>query len=298
MGGSSSQPRTDPALSPINAFLVEELYTPEFLNSLQDNTGYWQAPNPHESLVEQVAASPTKKKKATHNRQKRMIESNDVPRQTPWTTEEEIALAKGWLAISKNSKHGNARRQDCPKWKEIAIPNFNTEFEGGSKRHKSSGSSSFNTEYGEASINLNTTVSDKDEDEMQEIRRPEGRDKARAAGRKNKGTRSAGSSNVNEDAFARREVECRKRELKQQDMRFYLQPCDHLTGDQRKEMDEINAKIKPKYNLRERECTEIHNAKMDKEQNAQIEDRLQVKGNQIHLNVGFHDLVTTLQSSY
>ncbi|GKC85414.1 gamma-glutamyltranspeptidase 1 [Tanacetum coccineum] len=139
--------------------------------------------------------------------------------------------------------------KDCPKWKEIAIPNFNTESEGGSKRHKSSGSSSFNTEYGEASINLNTTVSDKDEDEMQEIRRPEGRDKARAAGRKNKGTRSAGSSNVNKDALARREMKCREGELEQQDMRFYLQPYDHLTGDQRKAMDEIRAKIKAKYNL-------------------------------------------------
>ncbi|GKD40207.1 hypothetical protein Tco_1260414 [Tanacetum coccineum] len=221
MGGSSSQPRTDPAMSPINTFPAEELYTSEFSDSLQDNTGYWQAPNPHESPVEQVATSPTKKKKATRNRQKRTIESDDAPWQTPWTTEEEIALAKGWLAISENSKHGNARRQD--------------------------------------------------EDEMQEIRRPEGRDKARAAGRKNKGTRSAGSSNVNEDAFARlmvtemttqekeerlafldikrREMKCRERELEQQDMRFYLQPYDHLTGDQRKAMDEIRAKIKAKYNL-------------------------------------------------
>nr|GEZ92829.1 hypothetical protein [Tanacetum cinerariifolium] len=47
----------------------------------------------------------------------------------------------------------------------------------------------------------------------------------------------------------RREVEYRERELEQQDMRFYLQPYDHLTGDQRKAMDEIWAKIKAKYNL-------------------------------------------------
>ncbi|GKC15162.1 hypothetical protein Tco_1011944 [Tanacetum coccineum] len=59
-----------------------------------------------------------------------------------------------------------------PKWQEIAIPNFNTGSDGGSKRHKSSGSSSFNTESGEASINLNTNVGDNDEDEVQEIRRP------------------------------------------------------------------------------------------------------------------------------
>ncbi|GKC61126.1 hypothetical protein Tco_1088724 [Tanacetum coccineum] len=101
---------------------------------------------------------------------------------------------------------------------------------------------------------------------------PEGTDKAKAAGRKNKGSKSAGSSNVNEDALARlmvtemtthekeerlafldikkREVECREREIEQQDMRFYLQPYDHLTWDQRQAMDEIRAKIKAKYNLK------------------------------------------------
>ncbi|GJR26133.1 hypothetical protein Tco_1102365 [Tanacetum coccineum] len=82
-----------------------------------------------------------------------------------------------------------------------AIPKFATE-SGGSKRHKSSGSSSFNTESGEASINLNTNVGDNDEDEVQEIRRPQGKDKARYAG-KNKGSKSLGSSTVNEDALTR-----------------------------------------------------------------------------------------------
>ncbi|GKB60043.1 hypothetical protein Tco_0916229 [Tanacetum coccineum] len=88
MGDSSSQPRKDPAMSPINAFPIEELYSPQFLDSFQDNTGYWKEPNPHESPVEQVATSPTKKKKATRNRQKRTIQSDDAPR-----------------------KHGNLRRQ-------------------------------------------------------------------------------------------------------------------------------------------------------------------------------------------
>ncbi|GJS03576.1 glutathione S-transferase T3-like protein [Tanacetum coccineum] len=159
--------------------------------------------------------------------------------------------------------------KDRPKWQEIAIPKFSTE-SGGSKRHKSSGSSSFNTESGEASINLNTNVGDNDEDEVQEIRRPEGRDKARGAG-KNKGSKMSGSSTINEDALARlmvsemtahekeerlaflkikrREVECCEREIKQQDMRLYLLPYDHLTRDQRNAMDEIRAKIKAKYNL-------------------------------------------------
>ncbi|GKC75515.1 hypothetical protein Tco_1126289, partial [Tanacetum coccineum] len=70
------------------------------------------------------------------------------------------------------------------------------------------------------------------------------------------GTKSSASSSVNNDALARlmvtemgaqekeerlafleikrREVECRERELEQQDMRFYLQSYDHLVGDQRK----------------------------------------------------------------
>ncbi|GJX29459.1 hypothetical protein Tco_0237538 [Tanacetum coccineum] len=54
----------------------------------------------------------------------------------------------------------------------------------------------------------------------------------------------------------RREVECREREIaaqeyrqQQEDIRFYLQPYDHLTEDQRMAMDEAKANIKAKYNL-------------------------------------------------
>nr|GFC42457.1 hypothetical protein [Tanacetum cinerariifolium] len=141
--------------------------------------------------------------------------------------------------------------RDRPKWKEIELPRFSTG-SGGSKRHKSSGFSSFNTESGEASINLNTNVGDNNEDEVQKIRRPGGRDKARATWRKNKGSKLTGSSTLNEDKMARvdgnwddssgeeehlefleikmRDVECREQEIEQQDMRFYLQPYDHLTG--------------------------------------------------------------------
>nr|GFB51910.1 hypothetical protein [Tanacetum cinerariifolium] len=222
-----------------------------------------------------------------------------------WTTKEEFALAKGWLAVYKNSKDGNAKKKQgfwCEvleyiesktkqygrrtyggvlgKWKtmrppvirfsriysnvmrmaqesgaedednvqkamiryevETEIPFKLQHWSGGSKRHKSSGSSSFNTESGETSTNLNTNVSDNDEDEVQEIQRPEGRDKARATGRKNKGSKPAGSSTLNEDEMARlmvtemtalekeerlafleikiREVKCREREIEQQDM--------------------------------------------------------------------------------
>ncbi|GJV60791.1 hypothetical protein Tco_1348838 [Tanacetum coccineum] len=122
--------------------------------------------------------------------------------------------------------------KDSPKFQEIAFPNFNQGSQGSSKRQKSSGSSSFNAEFGDASINLNNTVND--EDDVQEIRRPKGRDKAKAAA-KNKGSKASGSSTTNDDALARlmvtemiaaevaqhekfmqlkmREVECREREI-------------------------------------------------------------------------------------
>nr|GEU30983.1 hypothetical protein [Tanacetum cinerariifolium] len=92
--------------------------------------------------------------------------------------------------------------KDHPKRQEIAIPTFNTGSEGSSKRHKSTSSSSLNTKSGEASINLNYNVSDNDKDNVQEIRRPEGRDKAKSTGKK-KGSKSSASSSVNKDALAR-----------------------------------------------------------------------------------------------
>ncbi|GJS59553.1 hypothetical protein Tco_0654337 [Tanacetum coccineum] len=174
-------------------------------------------------MVEQVETSPTKnKKKVTRNRQKRTSQSVDALRQTPWTTEQEIVLPKGWLAFSENSKDGNAKKQ-VGFWCEEsrAGDEYYVQKSGGSKRHKTSGFSSFNTESGEASINLNTNVGDNDEDEVQEIRRPEGRDKARALEKEER------------LAFLEikmKEVECREREIKQQDMKFYLKPYDHLTG--------------------------------------------------------------------
>nr|GEU54263.1 hypothetical protein [Tanacetum cinerariifolium] len=56
--------------------------------------------------------------------------------------------------------------KDSSKWQEIELPNFSIE-SGGSKRHKSSGSSSFNTETEEACINLNTNVCENNEDEVE-----------------------------------------------------------------------------------------------------------------------------------
>ncbi|GJY00498.1 hypothetical protein Tco_0357516 [Tanacetum coccineum] len=220
MGGSSSQPRTNPPRSPINAFPIEELYTPEFSESLQENTGYWQEPNTYEGVGEQVTTSPTKKKKATRNRQKRPIQTDDAPRQIAWTIEEEIALAKGWRAVSENSQYGNARKKYGFWCEVLAYIESKTKQEGrqtndivesgaGDEDYVQKAMSHYQAETGhpfkfiesgDVSINLNTTVAD--EDEVREIRRLGGRDKARAAA-KNKGSKASGSSTMNDDALAR-----------------------------------------------------------------------------------------------
>nr|GEZ65210.1 hypothetical protein [Tanacetum cinerariifolium] len=190
-----------------------------------------------------------------------------------WTTGEEIALDKGWVAVSENSKYGNARKEhgfwcevleyierktkqyvcrtyvmesgssnedyinralihyqvetvntfkyrhcwevlkDSLKSNTQELPKFATESEGGSKRHKSSGSSSFDTESVDASINLNINVSDNDEDDAL--------------------ARGCGSG-----------VSSTPRRQK------VLSPYDHLIGDQQMPIDEAMAVIKAKYNLR------------------------------------------------
>ncbi|GJW45199.1 hypothetical protein Tco_0073998 [Tanacetum coccineum] len=273
----------------------------------------------NEATGEQVATSPTKKKKATRNRQKRLIQTDDAPRQIAWTIEEEIALAKGWKVVSENSERGNARKKDgfwveameyiesktkmegrrtydmvlgkwksvrpvvvrfcgvynnvmrmaqesgagdedyvqkamihyqaetglpfkfrhcwdvlkdSPKFADIAFPNLSQGSQGSNKRHNSSGSSSFNTESGDANINLNNTIAGDDEVVA-------GDDEVLV---------------VNE--MTADEVECREREIaateyraQQEDMKLYLQPYDHLTAEQRLAWEEIRAKIKAKYNL-------------------------------------------------
>ncbi|GKE61859.1 hypothetical protein Tco_1512226 [Tanacetum coccineum] len=70
------------------------------------------------------------------------------------------------------------------------------------KRYKIAEFSSFNTESGDASINLNVDVGDDEEDEVQELARLMGRDKAK--GLKKKGAGSSGSSSsMNDEALVR-----------------------------------------------------------------------------------------------
>ncbi|GKB89787.1 hypothetical protein Tco_0962059, partial [Tanacetum coccineum] len=122
-------------------------------------------------------------------------------------------------------------------------------------------------------------VGDDDENEVQEIPRTMGRDKA--LGLKKKGVGSSGSSmNMNDETLARlmvselatqtasaiamkkderaayfeikkREVELREREFelqayrqRQEDMRFYMQPYDHLTRVQLAHMEAMRSEIK------------------------------------------------------
>ncbi|GKD81618.1 hypothetical protein Tco_1348457 [Tanacetum coccineum] len=81
------------------------------------------------------------------------------------------------------------------------------------------------------------------------------RDKAKGYMKK-KWPRSSGSSSMNDDALARLMAECHDRELaihesiqRQEDMRFYMQSYDHLTGDALMAMKALMAEIKAKYNL-------------------------------------------------
>ncbi|GJZ05385.1 hypothetical protein Tco_0538660 [Tanacetum coccineum] len=185
----------------------------------------------HEESPVEVTTPPPKPSK---RRQKRLatVRNEDVPRCTSWTNEEEIALCKGWVHVSKNSVKGrrieelkrnttsirhflNMKlnleyrlhfvivgrfRKKSPKWWEQVVPKYSNP--NPAKKSKTFGSSSFNTESGDASFNLNVDVLDEDEIEVQEIPRTLGRDKAR--GSKKKGAESTGSSmNMTDEALAR-----------------------------------------------------------------------------------------------
>ena len=108
---------------------------------------------------------------------------------------------------------------------------------------------------------------------MQEVPRPQGKDKAKAL--KKKGVSKSGSS-ANDEALAkmmisemaqqterdnelkrkeraewmaikRKEVEVNEYKSKQQDLMFYMQPYEHLTGEARKAVDEVRAGMKAKW---------------------------------------------------
>nr|GEU63117.1 hypothetical protein [Tanacetum cinerariifolium] len=176
------------------------MYLPQYSKDMYQNTIC------EESLVEVTAPPP----KPSRRRQKRLaiVRNEDAPRCTLWTNEEEIALRKGWVHVSEYSAKGNARKTDgfwtevldylgkkkinpvvertiCLKWWEQVVPKYS--YPNDAKKSKTSGSSSFNTESNDASFNLNFDAGDEDENEVQEIPRSMGRDKARGSKKKGAG---------------------------------------------------------------------------------------------------------------
>ncbi|GJT77283.1 hypothetical protein Tco_1044008 [Tanacetum coccineum] len=165
------------------------------------STGYWQEPNPHESPVEAVATSPLKTKNPIKARQKRMIQNDNAPRQITWRHEEEIVLAKGWVAVSENNKYSNARKE-AGFWCEV--------LDYMESKTKQYGRRTYDMVCGKWKTVRPAVV------------------------------RFCG---VYGNVMPQEYRQC------QEDIRFYFQPYDHLTGEQQMAMDEVRAEIKDKYNL-------------------------------------------------
>ncbi|GJR25180.1 RNA-directed DNA polymerase, eukaryota [Tanacetum coccineum] len=192
--------------------------------------------------IEEIQVPVTQKKTGrrcqTAPKKKQQKEKVVDQRCIPWTPEEETALCKGWVRISKDSVKGNMRNErgfwieilnvasdadylqralinyqaeygvsfillhcwevlkESEKWRSGEVPLFMKERnDGKNKRYKLSGSSLFNTkESGEESINLNTTVGDEAENEVEEVRRPKPMDRDQAKRKMKAGSASSASS--------------------------------------------------------------------------------------------------------
>ncbi|GKE41419.1 hypothetical protein Tco_1468703 [Tanacetum coccineum] len=133
------------------------------------------------------------------------------------------------------------------KWIDTKVPSFAAKHQA-RKRYKTSGSSSFNTESGDTSINMNVDVGDDEEDEHL------ARLMVSELAMHNK--RAIEMKNEERLAFLeikRRDVECHERELtmqeyrqRQEDIRFYMHPYNHLTKDALNHMEALRAEIKAK----------------------------------------------------
>ncbi|GJZ52862.1 zinc finger BED domain-containing protein RICESLEEPER 2-like protein [Tanacetum coccineum] len=260
----------------------------EFPDSFQQNTGSFQETAREYSSVKATTSLPKTKSKLTRGRQKRTIQSNDAPQidnmrkdagfwsevlqymESKTQQYESGASDEDYYAralVDYEAENGTTFKlchyweilKGSLKWMQSDVPKFVAKSGEGSKRYKASGSSTFNTESGEASINLNVDVGDDEEDEAQEIRRPIGRDKVKDAAKK-KGSRASGSSSMNDEALARlmasemaTENE-RAIEMQKEERLAFLEikrrePYDHLIGDARAAMEALRAEIKAKYNL-------------------------------------------------
>ncbi|GKD71714.1 hypothetical protein Tco_1325804 [Tanacetum coccineum] len=149
MVGSSSQPNTKQRISHIHAFFIEDMYLPELSDSFQ-HTGSFQETVHEDSPVEVAAPPPNSKSKPTRGHQKRMVQNEDAPR----------AQESG----ERNEDYFNRTLFDYEAERGMQFT-----LRHSSKRYKTSGSSSFNKESGDASINLNVDVGDGEEHEVQEV---------------------------------------------------------------------------------------------------------------------------------
>ncbi|GJT51192.1 hypothetical protein Tco_0977349 [Tanacetum coccineum] len=73
------------------------------------------------------------------------------------------------------------------KWMDNEVPKFGAKKKD-AKRYKTYESSLFNTKSGDGSINLNVDAGDDEEDEVQELERLMGRDKAKRSNKKRAGS--------------------------------------------------------------------------------------------------------------
>nr|GEX08513.1 hypothetical protein [Tanacetum cinerariifolium] len=214
-----------------------------------------------------------------------VVQIEDAPWCTAWTNEEEIVLCKDWVHVSENSAKCNARKTNgfwivaleylrnkikqpghrtyymangkqksvcpnvarfcgvhinvmrkahwkvlrhSPEWWDQEVLKFLTN-KNVAKRSKTSGSSSFNMKSEDVDINLNANGGDDDEDGKEE-----------------------------RTSFLKikmRVVECREREIemqdrqRQEDIRFYRQPYDHLIEDALRIMEAPRVEIRAKWNF-------------------------------------------------
>nr|GEV93973.1 hypothetical protein [Tanacetum cinerariifolium] len=150
------------------------MYSPQYSKDMYQNTACEESP------VEVTALPP----KPSRRCQKRMadVQIEDAPCCTPWTNKEEIVLCKAEFGIKFTLRHCWDVLKHNLKWWEQEVLNFLKP--NASKRSKTSGSTSFNTESGDASFNLNVDAGDEDENEVQEVPRLIGRDKAKGSKKK------------------------------------------------------------------------------------------------------------------
>nr|GEV37828.1 hypothetical protein [Tanacetum cinerariifolium] len=145
-----------------------------------------------------------------------------------WTTEEKVALAKVWRAISENSQHGNARKKDGFWCEVLAYIESKTKQEGRrmdkaraaakNKGSKALGSSTINDDaLARLMVNEMTAAEVEQRGAFMELKR--------------------------------REVECREREIATKIDKVISLALRSLDRGAAIGMDEIREKIKAKYNL-------------------------------------------------